>query len=97
MINTAWRTIMFERDPERKALGKTQLDTKFRLYYSKFAKIVESSSGDYIIGNKLTYADFWLANFISIWDEPLVNEHSTICSFLYASCYFSYTLPLLFG
>jgi glutathione S-transferase len=69
----AWRTLLFERDFERKAQGRVLLEGKFRLYYAKFSKILETSGGDYVIGNKLTHADFWLASFISVWDEPLVR------------------------
>jgi glutathione S-transferase len=69
---TARKDVMFEKDPQRKIQGRTTLEAMFRMYYAKFCNILENSGGDFVIGKKLTHADFWLANFVSIWDEPLV-------------------------
>ncbi|ODN04946.1 Glutathione S-transferase [Orchesella cincta] len=69
-----WRTTLFERDPERKKQMKLIVDQKFKLYYAKLSSILEEEKGDFILGNKVTHADFWLANFISIWDEPMAGD-----------------------
>lgn len=70
----AWRSNVFERNPEIKKEGKIVVDTKFKVYYKKFSKVLSEREGDFVLGNKLTHADFWLANFISMWNEPLVRE-----------------------
>ncbi|CAL8090026.1 unnamed protein product [Orchesella dallaii] len=70
----AKKATSFEMDSQRKLRMKADLDEKFRLYYEKFSKILEEDEGDFILGSKVTHADFWLANFISIWDEPMRKE-----------------------
>jgi len=52
------------------------VDARFQLNYAKWNQILEQSGGPFILGKKLTHADFWLANFISIWDDPFVNGAS---------------------
>jgi len=70
-----WRTlIMFEKDPERKKFNRQKVDEKFKLAYTKWNKRLEESGGDYVIGKKLTHADFWLASFVSIWDDPMKGD-----------------------
>jgi len=70
-----WRMMLiFEKDPERKKYQKAMTDAKFALYYARWNKMLEESGGDYLLGKKLTHADFWLANFISMWDDPLEGD-----------------------
>jgi len=58
---------------ERKKELSVKLDAKFDLSYAKFNKILEQSGGDFILGEKVTHADFWLASFMNIWDDPIVS------------------------
>ncbi|CAL8090017.1 unnamed protein product [Orchesella dallaii] len=72
----AWRkAIVLETDAERKTQAMAGVITpKFKLYYEKFSKILEETKGDYILGSKLTHADFWLAHFVQFWGTPLKGE-----------------------
>jgi len=50
------------------------IDDMFNICYSKINQMLEESTGDLINGNKLTYADLWLASFLNIWDDPVTGS-----------------------
>jgi glutathione S-transferase len=65
----------FAREPSiaKKALmRKDLLELHFPKYFTKFAELLDSSDGDWIAGNTLTYADLALANFFDV-AEDMVN------------------------
>jgi glutathione S-transferase len=65
--------IIFERDQERRKTNRVMVDARFELFYTKWNTILQESGGPYVLGKKLTHADFWLASFINIWDDPMVD------------------------
>jgi len=67
----AWRKNVFERDPARRAANKPVIDQRFPLYYAKLNQLLEETDGDFLNGTKLSHADFWIASFVNIWNNPL--------------------------
>jgi len=63
----AWRTTNIFR----RMLTKQVIDERFPLYYAKLNALLEETNGPYLNGTKLTHADFWIASFIQIWNNPL--------------------------
>ncbi|OXA45021.1 glutathione S-transferase [Folsomia candida] len=64
----------FANAPESKAKEKMRQDfitMYFPLYFSKFASILETSGGNYIAGENLTYGDLTLVNFIEVVETLL--------------------------
>ncbi|KAJ6643640.1 Glutathione S-transferase, partial [Pseudolycoriella hygida] len=70
-----WRTTCFTRIPEQKKIFRGMLDPRVQLYYRKFSEILNEKPGDFILGTKLSHADFWLANLVSMLDRPFVGDH----------------------
>lgn len=64
--------VIFEKDLERRKQNRMFVESRIQTFYAHWNKILEESGGDYVIGKKLTHADFWLASFVQIWDDPMV-------------------------
>jgi len=60
-----------ESDPTKKAvLAKEMVEVNFPFYLPKVEQFVKAHGKDgYAVGNKLTWADLYLANFMQIWTE----------------------------
>jgi len=70
-----WRSnVIFEPDAERRKIQRPYVDTRFELCYGKWNAMLVESGGPYIVGKKLTHADFWLASTVSSWDNPMVGD-----------------------
>ncbi|XP_035704775.1 glutathione S-transferase 1-like [Folsomia candida] len=63
--------VIFEKDLERRKQNRMFVESRIQTFYAHWNKILEESGGDYVIGKKLTHADFWLASFVQIWDDPM--------------------------
>ncbi|ODN04948.1 Glutathione S-transferase 3 [Orchesella cincta] len=76
----AWRkATVLETDAARKTESMSGvIRPKFKIYYEKFSKILEEEKGDFVLGSKLTHADFWLAHFTQFWGTPLKGERPTL-------------------
>jgi len=77
-----WRTnIIFEADFERRKTNRALVEARFNLGYAKFNKMLEESGGPFILGNKLTHGDFWLASYLNIWDDPFDGDGPVMAPF----------------
>ena len=47
-------------------MRKHLLQIHFPKYFSRFAKLLDESDGEWIAGDQLTYADLALANFLDV-------------------------------
>jgi glutathione S-transferase len=68
-----WRRI-YQNDESCYEAQRALIDPKFSIYYSAWNRILENSGGDYVLGSKLSHADFWLACWIDIWDGPKTDD-----------------------
>jgi len=75
-----WRSRFFVPGEEMRQKMKSPglmpgkgIDDQFNICYSKINNMLEESTGKFINGDKLTYADLWLASFLNIWDDPAVG------------------------
>jgi len=78
-----WAPFYLEADPDKRAAIKKDLvDNIFPHFLSKFNDVVAKSGGSFIFGSKVTYADFWLANFLEIWrdtvDANLISKYPAL-------------------
>ncbi|OXA60888.1 glutathione S-transferase 1 [Folsomia candida] len=70
-----WRMyLIFEKDPERKKANRMLVDGRLSAAYTTWNRVLVESQGPYILGNKLTHADFWLAHFVSVFDDPMEGD-----------------------
>jgi len=73
LLCLGWRTNLFERDADRRIANQPAIDQRFRIYYGKLNALLEEEDGDFLNGDKLTHADFWIASFVHIWNNPLTG------------------------
>jgi len=71
-----WRnTFLMEKDAEKKEEARKNLvETICPKVLKQLNDIVSSTEGDYISGDKLTWADLFLANWLSIWTKSLSTD-----------------------
>lgn len=82
IIYLEWAPFYVEQDPEKQgAIKKDLLDNIFPHFLGKFNDIV-AKNGNYVVGNTVTWADFWLTNFLEIWrdtiDDGLLDKYPAL-------------------
>lgn len=85
--------LIFEKDPERKKANRMLVDGRLSAAYTTWNRVLVESQGPYILGNKLTHADFWLAHFVSVFDDPMVNYDWERNKFLLSDLIFFSNFP----
>ncbi len=67
---------------KREVIKKDLLDNIFPHFLNKFNDIVAKNGGNYLVGTKASWADFWLTNFLEIWrdtvDSGLLDKYSAL-------------------
>jgi len=67
-----WAPFYLEQDADKKeVIRKDLVENIFPHFLSKFNDIVAKNGGSYVVGNKATWADFWLTNFLEIWRDTV--------------------------
>jgi len=75
-LRILWRPYLLESkfgtQPEKaEEMKKTLEEQEFPRFLTQFEEIIKTSGGGYIIGNKYHWADFFLANYLDIWEESM--------------------------
>jgi len=69
---TKWAPYYLEQDSGKREDIRKELKTNvFPHFLSKFNDIVADNGGNYVVGTKVTWADFWLTNFLEIWRDTV--------------------------
>ncbi|XP_035716342.1 probable glutathione S-transferase 5 isoform X2 [Folsomia candida] len=87
-VKYMWRPYIRESDPvKKKILEKEMVEVNFPFYLPRFEDFIKKMGGKegYAVGDSLTWADLYLANFIEIWTDnhgkeliasyPLLQQH----------------------
>jgi len=80
---TKWAPYYLEADPaKREEIRKDMIANLFPTFLGKFNDVVTANGGNYIVGNTVTWADFWLTNFLEIWrdtvDPTLIDNYPAL-------------------
>lgn len=58
------------------------MDNIFPHFLGKFNDMVAKNGGNWAVGSKVSWADFWLTNFLEIWrdtiDSGLVDKYPAL-------------------
>jgi len=86
-IRAVYRPFVIEKDPAKKeSLGKQMVEVHFSFYLPKLEEFVKKhGSNGFAVGQMLSWADLYLANFLQIWTDnhgkeilakyPLLEAH----------------------
>jgi len=67
-----WAPFYLEADAGKKEeIRKDLIANMFPNFLKNFNDTVTSNGGNYIVGNSVSYADFWLTNFLEIWRDTI--------------------------
>ena len=70
VIDLEWAPVYREADLEkRQVIIKGLMTDLFPNYLKKFNEIVEASGGPFLLGADYSWADFFLANYLEIFEE----------------------------
>jgi glutathione S-transferase len=67
---TEWGPVYREADLEkRKEIVSRLMTDVFPKYLKKFNEVLETSGGPFLLGSNFSWADFFLANYLEIFEE----------------------------
>lgn len=88
---TDWRPYVRESDPVKKAVFEKEVrEVHFPFYFPKIEQFIKDNGGKngFAVGEKLTWADLYLANFLEVWTDnhgqqildgfPLLQKQKTV-------------------
>jgi len=78
-----WTPFYWEFDAEkREEMRKNLVENVFPGFLANFDKIIAANGGKYVYGDKVTWADFYLANFAELWrdscEKTLLDKYPAV-------------------
>ena len=74
-VVSEWTPFYKEADATKQQEIKSNLlQSVFPTYLAKFNKVVQDNGGQYLVCSKPTWADYWLAAFLLLWEETLGSD-----------------------